>query len=196
MPPCLFFHVMLEILSFIFHLSWCTIRKQAFCDWNVAKSIKIYPDYKVVPWKYQVVLEILRWCWKIKRVVLHRSKMGRGEHCSRYMLTKLPKTITLVRKRWFFSKDGQENCLWYQYQVICHTILYSLVTTTFRYQQMTIQKWPWESCMTKGPLLTLLSVIKTHTRDINSLLWPFFWQYQLFYDGWSFYSTASFLWVK
>ena len=111
--------------------------------------------------------------------MLHRSKMGRGEHCSRYMLTKLPKTITLVRKRWFFSKvlriqDGQENCLWYQYQVIFYTILYSLVTTTFRYQQMTIQKWPWESCMTKGPLLTLLSVIKTHTRDRNSLLWPFF----------------------
>ena len=104
---------------------------------------KIYPDYKVVPWKYLVVLEILRWCWKVKKLVLRHSKMGRGEHRWRYMFSKLPKTITLVRKRWFFSKvlriqDGQEYLsirivLWFQYQVIFHTILYSLVTITFHY---------------------------------------------------------------
>ena len=54
--------------------------------------------------------------------------------------------------RWariFVHKD----CLWYQNQVIFHTLFYSLVTITFHYQQMTIQKWPWESCMTKGSLL-------------------------------------------
>ena len=113
MSPCLLFHVILEIISFIFHLSLCTIRKQAFCNSNVAKSIKIHQDYKVVPWKYQAVLEIWRWCWKVKKVVLRHSKMGRGEHCSRYMFLKLPKTIPLVRKIWFFRKvlriqDGQE----------------------------------------------------------------------------------------
>ena len=140
----------------------CTIRKQAFCNQNVAKSIKIYPDYKTVPWKYQAVLEILRWCWKVKKVALRHSKMGRGEHGSRYMFLKLPKTITLVRKRWFFSKvlrkqDGQEY-----------------LSLAFHYQQMTFQKWPWESCMTKGSSLTLLSAIKTHTRDRNSLLRPHF----------------------
>ena len=145
----------------------------------MAKSIKIHSDYKVVPWKYQAVLEILRWCWKVKKVVLRHSKMGRGEHCSRYMFLKLPKTITLVRKRWsseYRERDGPQNtiwsrifvntnCLWYQYQAIFYTILYSLVTITFHYQQMTNKKWPWESCMTKGSLLTSLSAIKTHTRE-------------------------------
>ena len=54
-----------------------------------------------MPWKYQTVLEILRWCWKVKKLVLRRSKMG--EHCSRYKFLKIPKTTTLVRKRWFFT---------------------------------------------------------------------------------------------
>ena len=72
MSPCLLFHLIQE--SFILNLSWCTIRKQTFCkNKNVGKSIKIYPDYKVVPLKYQAVLEILRWCWRFKNVILHHS---------------------------------------------------------------------------------------------------------------------------
>ena len=90
-----------RILSFVFNLPRCTIRKQAFCNQQVVKSIKLPWDYKVVPWKYQVVLEILRWCWNVKNVVLRHSKMGRGDLWEK------------ERKRWFFSKvprmqDGQE----------------------------------------------------------------------------------------
>ena len=70
----------------------------------MVKSVKISPDYKLVPWKYQALLEILWWCWKVKKVVPRHYKMGRREHCSRYMFLKLPGTITLVRKRWFLSK--------------------------------------------------------------------------------------------
>ena len=29
------------------------------------QKYKIPPDYKVVPWNYQVVLEILMWGWKV-----------------------------------------------------------------------------------------------------------------------------------
>ena len=160
----------------------------------------------MLPWKYHVVLENWRWCWKVKKVVLCHSKMGRGEHCSRYMFSNLPKTITLVRRICFFFQPSprnkrwarifaNKNCVWYQYQVIFHTILSSLVTVTFPYQEMTIKKCPWETYMAKVASLTMLCAIKTHTRDRNCLLWHF-WQYQLFYDGWSFNSTASFLWVK
>ena len=121
LPASFFMWYLLEMLSLIFHLSWCTIRKQAF-------AIKMWPNvYKnlprLLPWKYQVVLEILRWCWKVKNVVPRHSKMGRGEHCSRYVFSKLTKTITLVRKRWFFSKvltiqDGQE---YLSIKIVCDT---------------------------------------------------------------------------
>ena len=147
MPPCPLSHLIIEILSFIFHLSWCTIIKQAFCNWNVAKSIKIYPDYKVMPWKYQVGLEILRWCWEVKKVVRY-YKMIRWEHCSRYMFSKLQKTITLVRKRWFFSKilrmqDGQEYLSITivcdtKNQVIFYTIFYSLLHSN-------ISRWQFQN---------------------------------------------------
>ena len=60
---------------------------QLKCD----QKYKIYTDYKVVPWIYQAELEILRWCWKVKKVVQRHSKMGHGEHCSRYLFLKLPK---------------------------------------------------------------------------------------------------------
>ena len=44
--------------------------------------------------------------------------------------------------------------------------------------------------MAKGPLSTLLFVIKTHIVFRNCLLWRL-WQYQLFWNSWSFNSTAS-----
>ena len=70
------------------------------------------------------------------------------------------------------------------------TIFYSRVTIIFHYPGLTLSKWPWESCMTKGSLSTLLFAIKTHTGFRNYLLWHF-WQYQLFSNSWSFNNNAS-----
>ena len=93
------------------------------------------------------------------------------------------KTITLMRKRWFFSKvlrieDGQE---YLSIKIVCDTniklyftsystALWTKHSTISRWQ---LKKWPRESCMTKVSLLSLLFTIKTHTRDIYCLLWHF-----------------------
>ena len=124
----------------------------------------------------------LFYAWPME-VVLRNSKMGRGEHCSRYMFLKLPKTITLVRKRWFFSKvlriqDGQE---YLSIKLFVMTISSYILHHTLQPCDHNIpisaddnKKWPWQSCMTNGSLLTLLSAIKIHTREGNCLLRHFF----------------------
>ena len=61
---------------------------------------KISPDHKVGPWKYQVVLEIVRWCWKVKNIMLHHSKIGRGEPCSRYIFSKIVLWDFFLILRW------------------------------------------------------------------------------------------------
>ena len=63
-PP---FPLILWIIGFIFHLFWFTMRKPAFCKQKVAKSTENLSDYIVEPWKYKVVLEIIRWCWNMER---------------------------------------------------------------------------------------------------------------------------------
>ena len=77
----------------------------------------------MIPWKYLVVLEILRWCSEVKKVVLWHSKMIRGNTAQNICFLSYKKTITLVRKRWFFSKvlriqDGQE---YLSIKIVCDT---------------------------------------------------------------------------
>ena len=88
-------------------------QKTSILQSKVAKSIKkkIPTDYKVVPPK--MVPEILRWCWKVKKMVLCHSKTGHGELCSKYISSKLTQTITLVRKRWYSEYKMDKNiCQW------------------------------------------------------------------------------------
>ena len=67
---------------------------------------------------------------KSKKVVLRHSKMGHGEHCSRYVF-KATKNNHVSEKEMVLQQSPQntrwarmfvyKNCLWYQYRVIFHT---------------------------------------------------------------------------
>ena len=58
--------LILEIIDFMFHLSWLPLENQHLQVKGCQKYKNIL-DYMVEPWKHKVVLEIIRWCWKVKR---------------------------------------------------------------------------------------------------------------------------------
>ena len=82
MPPCPLFHLELEILyKFCIPFILMYYQKTNILPSKGDQNIKILPDYKVVPWRYQVVLEILWWGWKVEKVMLRHSpeyKMGKN----------------------------------------------------------------------------------------------------------------------
>ena len=120
------------------------------------------------------------------------------ENTAQDMFLKLPKTITLVRKRWFFSKvlrihDGQE---YFFIKIACDTNIelyftaYSLMTITFHYQQMTIKKMTLGVMHYQRFIINIVICHKDPHKRLKLFVVAFFTN--LFYDGWSFRSTESF----
>ena len=93
-----------RILSFIFPFILMYYQETRILQLKDGQTYKKTQDYRVVPWKYQVVMEFLSGVQKWKKMVLRHSKMGSWKPCSRFIFSKLAKIITLMRKRWFFSK--------------------------------------------------------------------------------------------
>ena len=145
----------------------------------MTKSIKINPDYKVVPWKYKAVQEILRWCWKVKKDNAALFYNGTWRTLPKIYNLKLPKTITLVRKRWNFSnvlriQDGQEYLSIKLFVVpISSYILHHTPQPCDNYIPLSADD---NSKMTLGVMhdqrfiINIVICQKTHTRDRNCLL--------------------------
>ena len=109
MPPCPLYHQVLKVLySKVLYSIYPNVLSENK-HFAIKNGQKYENTHKLQCGAMEIVSEILRWCWKVKKMVLRHSKTGHGELCSKYISSKLTQTITLVRKRWYSEYKMDKN---------------------------------------------------------------------------------------